>query len=461
MSTMKNLVAQKFPRVCFSVLGVWALLSFRLMAGVYYVAPQGNDAWPGTLSRPWRTIQKAASVLTPGDTVFVRGGVYREAVTMNVSGEPARPITFAAYPRERPILDGTGLAVPRDSFSALFFIRDCSHIVILGFEIRNFKTSDIRSNPVGIFIGGNSSHIVVRDCTIHSIWNTGGSVDNSGSAFAIAVYGDSLNPCEGIVIENNRIFNCKTGWSETVALNGNVRNFVVQGNRIFNCNNIGIDFIGFEGTCPDPAQDQARDGICRGNVVWNISSRGNQAYPAGDFSAPGIYVDGGTRILIENNICHSNDIGIELASETPGKTTSEITLRNNQLFRNRQSGLLLGGYAETDTGGTERCLIEGNQIWNNDTLMWDSGEIQLRYRTSHCTVRNNTIQAGPSNLLVVIPVASRHNVANIFDQNIYFAPGGAQAARWVWNLISCIGFSAWKELSGQDANSQFSRRRLP
>ena len=56
-------------------------------------------------------------------------------------------------------------------------------------------------------------------------------------------------------------------------LNGNVTGFEVTNNRVHDNNNIGIDFIGFEGTCPDPALDRARDGVCRGNVVWNISSR--------------------------------------------------------------------------------------------------------------------------------------------------------------------------------------------
>jgi len=41
----------------------------------YYVAPTGNDANPGTLSRPWRTIQPAADTLGTGDTVYIRRGL--------------------------------------------------------------------------------------------------------------------------------------------------------------------------------------------------------------------------------------------------------------------------------------------------------------------------------------------------------------------------------------------------
>jgi hypothetical protein len=36
--------------------------------------------------------------------------------------------------------------------------------------------------------------------------------------------------------------------------------------------------IGFERTAPAPAVDQARDGVVSGNLVYNITSRGNPAY---------------------------------------------------------------------------------------------------------------------------------------------------------------------------------------
>src|SRR5205085_12016371 len=45
-------------------------------AATYYVATTGNDANPGSLSAPWRTISVAVSRLTAGDTLYIRGGVY-------------------------------------------------------------------------------------------------------------------------------------------------------------------------------------------------------------------------------------------------------------------------------------------------------------------------------------------------------------------------------------------------
>ncbi|NJM06617.1 DUF1565 domain-containing protein [Candidatus Gracilibacteria bacterium] len=43
---------------------------------VYTVAPNGNNANPGSTAAPFRTIQHAASVAEPGDTVVVRAGDY-------------------------------------------------------------------------------------------------------------------------------------------------------------------------------------------------------------------------------------------------------------------------------------------------------------------------------------------------------------------------------------------------
>src|SRR4030042_2020171 len=47
----------------------------------YYVSTSGSDSNPGTLSQPWKTIQKAANTVTQGDTVNIRGGTYREKIT--------------------------------------------------------------------------------------------------------------------------------------------------------------------------------------------------------------------------------------------------------------------------------------------------------------------------------------------------------------------------------------------
>jgi hypothetical protein len=72
----------------------------------YYVSPQGNDAGSGTKAAPWRTLAKACQRAGPGDTVFLRGGVYRETLAPTRSGQPGGPIRFQAVPGENVVLSG-------------------------------------------------------------------------------------------------------------------------------------------------------------------------------------------------------------------------------------------------------------------------------------------------------------------------------------------------------------------
>jgi hypothetical protein len=75
-------------------------------AAEYFVSPGGRDVDPGTAEKPFRTIRKAAKIMTAGDTCHVRGGIYRETVDLKTSGAEGAPIRFIAWPGERVTLSG-------------------------------------------------------------------------------------------------------------------------------------------------------------------------------------------------------------------------------------------------------------------------------------------------------------------------------------------------------------------
>ncbi|EJQ03209.1 hypothetical protein IE3_05580 [Bacillus cereus BAG3X2-1] len=102
----------------------------------------------------------------------------------------------------------------------------------------------------------------------------------------------------------------KLGLSEAIAVNENVDSFEVTNNKVHD-NNIGIVLIGHESISPVAALDQARNGIIRNNIVHYNSSFKNTSY--NEYSADGIYVDGGKEIIIEQNQNYENDLGIEVA----------------------------------------------------------------------------------------------------------------------------------------------------
>lgn len=67
-----------------------------------FVSPKGSDSNAGTKDFPLRTVQAAVDRLRPGDACLIRGGTYREAVTIGVDD-----VRLLACPDERVVFDGT------------------------------------------------------------------------------------------------------------------------------------------------------------------------------------------------------------------------------------------------------------------------------------------------------------------------------------------------------------------
>ena len=71
-------------------------------------APEGVEGPEGSEQRPFTSIDAAAQVAQPGDTVVVHDGVYREWVDPHYSGlSDARRITYTAAPGEHPVIKGS------------------------------------------------------------------------------------------------------------------------------------------------------------------------------------------------------------------------------------------------------------------------------------------------------------------------------------------------------------------
>lgn len=78
------------------------------MAREYHVAKGGSDWAEGSAGAPFATIQKAADVAMPGDTVIVHGGEYREWVDPKMGGiSDIERITYRAAEGERVVIKGS------------------------------------------------------------------------------------------------------------------------------------------------------------------------------------------------------------------------------------------------------------------------------------------------------------------------------------------------------------------
>ena len=93
---------------CFYVLTLACGPSADAQARELFVAKDGDDQGAGTSAAPFLTINRAAQVAQPGDTVTVRAGVYREWVNpaRGGSSEDAR-IVYQSAPGERVRLLGS------------------------------------------------------------------------------------------------------------------------------------------------------------------------------------------------------------------------------------------------------------------------------------------------------------------------------------------------------------------
>jgi len=73
-----------------------------------HVAKTGSDSAAGSQTRPYITINKAASVAQRGDTVIVHTGTYREWVKPVRSGTgESKRITYRAAPGEKIVIKGS------------------------------------------------------------------------------------------------------------------------------------------------------------------------------------------------------------------------------------------------------------------------------------------------------------------------------------------------------------------
>jgi len=432
--------------------------AFGQANSAFYIATTGNDSNAGTQASPWRTLQHAADTARAGSTVNVRGGIYEELLSINASGNASEGfITFRSYPGETAVLDAEHFTP--SGRQAVLSIHNQSYVRIEGFEIRNFHTAEHRLVPLGISVMGAGSHIELLKNNVHHIQQTFPGRDapgSGGNGFGIAVYGtDAKTPITDLIIDGNEVHHLKTGSSESLVVNGNVTNFRITHNVVHDNNNIGIDVIGFERTAPDPAVDQARDGVVSNNLVYNITSRGNPAYRE-DESSDGIYVDGGTRILIEQNVMHDVDFGIELASEHRDRATSYITARNNLIYHSHTAGVSIGGYAP-DRGHTDHCIIVNNTLYENDTSATGSGEFQMQWNMADNSFENNIVHAGPRCLMTVNKSQLDQNrPPATIDHNLYYCVSGEQSSTWAGASNTVKGFDKYVEATGNDRHSHFS-----
>ncbi|MFK7926271.1 MAG: FlgD immunoglobulin-like domain containing protein [Bacteroidia bacterium] len=152
-----------------------------------YVAPNGDDTNPGTITQPLESIQQAQTLAAPGDTVFIRGGLYQvreDQISqiqqnlfacisfLNKSGLPGQTIKYWAYPGETPVFDFSNVAPADRRVVGIWVDQGAEYIHIKGIEMTGIQVS-ILTHTESYCVYSRGSNNIFEQISMH---------DNLGTA---------------------------------------------------------------------------------------------------------------------------------------------------------------------------------------------------------------------------------------------------------------------------------------
>lgn len=343
---------------------LWAFFTSAsaAQAAELFVAPDGSDAAQGTLDAPFATLERAQEAAAPGDTVWVRGGVFSFSgtgravgVAFTKSGTKDKPIRYFAYEDEVPIFDLFELK-PQERVTGLD-IR-CNAIHLRGLEVRGVRQI-IVGDSWGVRVRGDDNileHLHVHDNEAPGIFIASGASN-------LVLNCDSHNnydPLEGG--GNGDGFGCHSTGA----------NNVLRGCRAWWNSDDGYDFINAPGTCVVEHSWSFRNGY----VPETTMAAGNGAgFKSGGFgSPPNIPASGVPRHVIRFNLAFRNRSQGFYANHHPGG----LDFLNNTAFSNGVNfDMLVEGGASThklhnnlavDPGGDVARFTGGEDTGNSWNL---------------------------------------------------------------------------------------------
>jgi hypothetical protein len=402
-----------------------------------YVSPSGNDTGSGSISSPYKTVQKALDSVKAGQTIYLRGGNYVGLNTFKSSGSEGKYITIKNYKNEAPHLTMTS-----GTDGAIFSLDGNDYIKIEGLDIGNYSSN----KAYGILLDGDENHIIIRNNSIHDIITTKPGENQDGEANAILCYGEGKtkdSSINNICIEGNEVYNNTTGWCEAVSIAGNVKYVNVINNNVHDNTNIGIDFYGNAGYCKIKSLDQPRYCVAAGNEIYNSVC---------DYTeCAGLYVDGARDIVLENNISHDNMYGIEIGSEElqADYPVKNITVRNNLVYGNDYGGIRIGGYDEKKTGYVKNTKIYNNTLVNNGKGDggWN-GELCFA-KCDGIDVRNNIFYKNDKKYPMIGGDLPKDCVLNVsFNNNVFYCPLGENEIYFEFANKEISGIKAFDTYTG-------------
>ena len=242
----------------------------------YFASPAGSATAAGTLLDPWdlATALAPPDVVQPGDTIWLRNGVYHGCFISRLTGTSSKPIVVRGFPHEQPVIDGAGCEdAPLSVFGGFTWY--------WGLEVRNSSPLAGGGNNVNLYGEEvKAINLVVRDASNSGIgfWSEGAG----GEVYGCLIFnnGTKNNLDHGIYMQNavgtkrvadNIIFD---QWGFGIHAYGSssaaLRGFLIEGNVLFNNGQIGT-----AGSAPNIL-------IGGGTPAQSVTLRDNMTYHAPD-----------------------------------------------------------------------------------------------------------------------------------------------------------------------------------
>ena len=347
----------RLPGLALAAACLAAASGARVAPQGHYAAPDGLPTAAGTAQDPWDLATALAGGrgrVTPGDTVWLRGCIYRGAFVSTLAGRPGAPVVVRQYPGERAMVDAAG--APGDQF----VVRG-EWSVFWGFELTNSEPTRVTTsrahNARPNLLINNASHtkyinLVVRDGGVafytfpdrqdvevygSVFYNNGWQQPRRGAGHGLYVKSD-VGP---VVLEDNILFN-QFGYgvhAYSDAGSGRLANIRVSGNVAFN-----------NGTVASTPEVSANILVGGGDVASGAVVRDNLTY----FS-PGI---GGANVVLGWGERRNRDVVVE---------------------RNR----LVGGSPVLELGFWAGAQVEGNTLTGAGVILRQRGPATADYRWDH------------------------------------------------------------------------------
>lgn len=172
------MIRNLFIHLLFLLAGV--LMVTTVSARNWYIAPDGSDVTGnGSIGNPYATIMKAQQSVASGDTIFLRGGVYKmkesqiasyasiwaymNFLEKNGSG-PNQRICYWAYPGERPIIDMSDVK-PVNYRIIVFYVKG-SYLHFKGLEIIGTQVTITTHTQSECFRNDGGSNNIYENCVM-------------------------------------------------------------------------------------------------------------------------------------------------------------------------------------------------------------------------------------------------------------------------------------------------------